>query len=160
MGNFIFLLFLLIGLLWACSPQQKLQRLLGKHPELVKTDTVKQTVELRVKDTVYIAAHSVDTVLPPLVAGVPLEYEDGRLKLSFIIDSLTRRLHLKGGCKGDTIIKEIPVRVEVPVAVSKVVAEKEKDNGWSWLVVAVFLVGAFLLGVIWVVVAIYKMVKP
>lgn len=57
MKNFLFILIAAIVL--SCSPQKRLARLLVKHPELVKTDTIMR--KFRVKDSVIVPGERIDT---------------------------------------------------------------------------------------------------
>ena len=71
------MLLLLISLLLcaACSPSKRLARLLERHPELKKPDTVV------VQDTVAVPGENADTSVP--VARIPdtLVVEKGRLQV-------------------------------------------------------------------------------
>ena len=53
---------ILIALLFSCSPQKRLNRLIKKYPELVKTDTI--VVRDTIRDTVNITTNltRVDTI--------------------------------------------------------------------------------------------------
>jgi hypothetical protein len=52
----------LIALLFSCSPQKRLNRLVKKHPELVKIDTI--TVRDTIRDTINVTTElvKVDTI--------------------------------------------------------------------------------------------------
>ena len=54
-----FIIILTIIFLAGCSPARRMQRLLNCHPELIKTDTVLQTITVR--DTVKIPGTEIDT---------------------------------------------------------------------------------------------------
>lgn len=126
----IWFLVIAVAIIWGCrTPQQKLNRLITQHPELIQAvDTVKIT------DT--IAGYSKDTVvlLQQLKDTVTIVKEHTTVKLFSVgSDSLGVKL------KQDTIYKE--VKVEVPV-----VEVQYKQNYKLYVLVGgVILLFAFIL---------------
>lgn len=106
----IVILLLVIG----CSPQKRLDRLIRKHPELVKVDTA------TVIDTVIIPKVTVDTVLKDTTYF--------RLLRDTIVinnDRLTIRqyhtrdsIFITGECKDSIIIREVSVPYQTVKAVT------------------------------------------
>lgn len=125
--------FIMMALIASCSPQQRYNRLVKKHPELVKTDTV------FVKDT----------IIREMKIPVP-EYRD-----SFIIkhDTIIKTEKLIIKKKGDllditvkpdtvTFTDTLPFEVKVPGKI--VLVEKPFNKNIIWIL----LVIGFLLGLI------------
>jgi N-acetylmuramoyl-L-alanine amidase len=102
-----------IFLLASCSPQKRLADLVRKHPELVTTDTVYQPIPVIraevVRDTVF--EWSTDTIT----------IEKDRLRVDVVMDTITKKIYVKGQCKADTVIVHVPVEVNTikPVEVIK-----------------------------------------
>lgn len=100
-------------LLASCSPQKRLADLVRKHPELVTTDTVYQPIPVIraevVRDTVF--EWSTDTIT----------IEKDRLRVDVVMDTITKKIYVKGQCKADTVIVNVPVEVSTikPVEVIK-----------------------------------------
>lgn len=92
-----------VWLLTGCSPQARLSRLVARHPELKRNDTIK------IHDTVFIPASLVDTSAK-VKPGETLFINKGQLEIQ-IIRMPGDTIRVKGGCKADTVIKEIPVIV-------------------------------------------------
>jgi hypothetical protein len=100
-GRVIAILVLFV-LVFGCSPQARLTRLVAKHPELKTNDTI------TVKDTVIIPAVKVDT--SKVMKKVDTFYIDrDRVHLEVIRHDDT--IKVEGGSRSDTVIKEVPVIV-------------------------------------------------
>lgn len=124
------ILALLCLCLVACSPQKRLQRLIAKHPELVRTDTI------TVHDTITIPGDTVRDVRW-LMAHDTITIENERQVVRVIriptgspCDTARFLASIEGIVKPDTIYREIRVPVEklVPCPPSKIPL-------WVWLVI-------------------------
>jgi sporulation protein YlmC with PRC-barrel domain len=116
----------------ACTPQKKLNRLVKKHPELVKVDT------LRVHDTTITEHVRKDTVL-----NWNTLYDTAYIvkdKLSIRVVRVNDSIYINGQCASDTIYKtiEVPYNYVQPVKKMKTPAYK------FWLFILV-LIGIILL---------------
>ena len=129
----------LIGVLLftaSCSPAKRLARLVKNHPELVKRDTIwrKDTMIIRERrvDTVFYFAQK-DTVIKEMAGAV----------IKYYFNSSDSTVYLEGKCKGDTIIREIPVFVNT-LTVDKNLKWYERlklwlfDNGW-WILLILYI---------------------
>ena len=113
--------FILIGcLLIACSPQKRMNRLLSRHPELMRTFNTTDTVHTGtvIADTVFIdtSAHSFshhDTIF----------LSRGRLEVKYFRSRDT--VFLSGKCKDSVIVKEVKAR--------EVLVEKKGLDWWKWI---------------------------
>jgi hypothetical protein len=97
---------LLILFLSSCSPQQRLQRLLKKNPQLIELDTI------RVIDTVIINNYTHDTITNIHLHDSTTVINNEKVILKYFYDTLTREIWHEVQCIGDTIIKEKVVQVE------------------------------------------------
>jgi len=97
---------LLILFLSSCSPQQRLQRLLKKNPQLIELDTI------RVIDTVIIDNYTYDTITNIHLHDSTTVINNEKVILKYFYDTLTREIWHEVECLGDTIIKETVVQVE------------------------------------------------
>ena len=97
---------LLILFLSSCSPQQRLQRLLKKNPQLIELDTI------RVIDTVIIDNYTYDTITNIHLHDSTTVINNEKVILKYFYDTLTREIWHEVECIGDTIIKEKVVQVE------------------------------------------------
>jgi hypothetical protein len=129
---------LLCLLLASCSAERRLQRLLNKHPELSRTDT------LHIHDTITLPA---DTVWWTEVVLDTLTVETERIKIRIVrvptgspCDTVALPLHIEGIAKADTIYRT--VTVEVPRIVP--CPPGAKVASW-WRIVALVLAGVVAL---------------
>jgi len=97
---------ILIFLCFSCSPQQRLQRLLKKNPELIELDTI------RVIDTVIIDNYTYDTITNIHLHDSTTVINNEKVILKYFYDTLTREIWHEVECLGDTIIKEKIIQVE------------------------------------------------
>lgn len=97
---------LLILFLSSCSPQQRLQRLLKKNPQLIELDTI------RVIDTVIIDNYTYDTITKIHLHDSTTVINNEKVILKYFYDTLTREIWHEVECIGDTIIKEKVIQVE------------------------------------------------
>jgi hypothetical protein len=101
----------------ACSPSRKLSRLIRKHPELVKVDT------LTVHDTTITEHVRKDTVLNwNTLYDTAYIYKD---KLSIRVVRVNDSIFIRGACASDTIYKtiEVPYNFVQPI---------NKSKGFDW----------------------------
>mgnify|MGYP003643621613 CR=1 FL=1 len=97
---------LLILFLSSCNPQQRLQRLLKKNPQLIELDTI------RVIDTVIIDNYTYDTITKIHLHDSTTVINNEKVILKYFYDTLTREIWHEVQCIGDTIIKEKVIQVE------------------------------------------------
>lgn len=123
-----YILILLLATLAACNPTKRLDRLITRHPELLRTDTA------YVEHTVIIPGQSAETVYNTRTATDTVTLERERLKIQ-LIKLPGQKIFVKGECKPDT------VRIQVPV-IRKTYVDKQlswRDQVWSarWYIVAI-----------------------
>ena len=163
MKQLAFLAMALALLLSSCTPQQKLERLIRKNPELF----TEHTMEIFIKDTIY----EVDTInLQAVSDSNTFEHEYGK-DSSFTLDTddFTTNVDFKRGkneagspirlIEVKTIVKPrtiynrdtIPIEktIKVPVPIPKPIIKKVTPN-WAW-----WMLGFCLLVVIGAIIA-YK----
>lgn len=93
-------------LVFGCSPQKKLQRLVKKHPELLQLDTIV------IRDTIIIEDYVHDTTTVIRYHDSTTVIDNSKVILKYFYDTLTREIHHEYICLGDTIIQEKIVQVE------------------------------------------------
>jgi hypothetical protein len=124
-----------------CTPQKRLQRLVKKHPELIKTDTI------RIHDTIYTATIRHDTVIHERALYDTIRIEKDRLRVE--VFRVRDSVFISGTCIGDTIhyYKEVH-HDTIHVAPPKPLTLWQRIEKWLlWLLVA--LLFATLLRLIW-----------
>lgn len=105
-------------LLCACTPQQRMARLIRKHPELLKTDTIwKEHITKEIsKDTVFSHSETRDTIV--------LRKDKLTVKYFYSKDTV----YLYGKCDPDT--------VRYPVYRDRItIQEKQTIPSWIWWVI-------------------------
>ena len=97
------LIILTILLLASCSPQRRLHRLVTKHPELSRIDTIK------IQDTVIVPGPKVDTVFHSSLLKDTITITKEKLKIRLI--EINDTIYLDAEVEPDTVIliKEILV---------------------------------------------------
>lgn len=105
-------------LLFSCSPQKRLSRLLTHHPELMQTDT------MYVNDTVIIDPYVIDTIfdLPVMADTVIVEKE--KIKVQVIKQPVPGKIRVVVERRTDTIY------INKPVYVNKIVYPIKDDSRW------------------------------
>ncbi len=93
-------------LVFGCSPQKKLQRLIKKHPELIKLDTI------IVWDTIIIEDFVVDTITKMEYHDSTVVIDNSKVYLKYFYDTITREIHHEVECLGQEIITEKIVPIE------------------------------------------------
>jgi hypothetical protein len=99
---------ILLAILFSCSPQKRLNRLLKKHPELIQTDTIWKT------DTVIVEAVKIDTTFK--FKHDTITIVEDRLTVKTFFNYHDSTIYISAKCKSDTIIREIPVQVQTVTA--------------------------------------------
>lgn len=118
---------LLISILFSCSPQKRLSRLVRLHPELVKSDTI------MVHDTTIVLGVVHDTIFRTQITKDTITIIDKQLTIKYYNDGKTT--YLKGKCDTVWSIKEIPVTVHSVSPVKEVYVVR----WWDWLSRAIAL---------------------
>ena len=118
----------------SCSPERKLARLLKKHPELIKSDTIYRL------DTVVSSSVTHDTTLSIhkiLSSRDTIIFHKDRLtqKIFYHNDSI----YIQGECAADTIIREIPIYID-KVTANNSIFDRFR---WWWLLIAAALFIAY-----------------
>jgi hypothetical protein len=98
-----FALFIILLMLFACTPQQRMRRLISHHPELLHRDTVWRS------DTVVTQQVSKDTVFHFRQSDTVVMHE-GKLTVKYFYQRDS--VYLKGECAPDTVIKQVPVYID------------------------------------------------
>lgn len=111
----------------ACTPQQRLNRLYKKHPELFSKDT------MVIYDTTYLAMVKTDTVFKQSMVKDTMVIQKDRLTMKYFYSNDT--VYLSGECKDTTIIKEVRVEVD------KANIENKLALKWYWY----FIIGFILM---------------
>jgi hypothetical protein len=132
-----FILFsLLLLLVIGCSPENRLERLLALHPQLMKTDT------LRIRDTFLVQPVVADTSFVFAKLRDPVIIDKDRLHIEMQAKNDTIVVH--GECKADTVIREKQVPLVRILKVNTGIIESLIAR-LSWKVI---LIAALILGVI------------
>lgn len=118
----------LLLLLAACTPQKRLDRLIRKHPELVRVDSVK------IIDTVITQEISLDTMR---VMNTHDTFIVNRDRLTVQVIRHQDSIYVFGKCAADTVVIERNVPVKV--------VEASTDDGVLKWVVPVLLVVIMLM---------------
>tara|TARA_R110002020_G_scaffold149080_2_gene325251 strand:+ start:9 stop:437 length:429 start_codon:yes stop_codon:yes gene_type:complete len=87
-------------LVFGCSPQKKLQRLVKKHPELLQLDTIV------IRDTIIIEDYVHDTTTVIRYHDSITVIDNSKVILKYFYDTLTREIHHEVECLGKEIITE------------------------------------------------------
>lgn len=100
----------LISLLFiCCSPQERLNRLISKHPELSQKDTV------IIRDTVVVENYNYDTTTIIRLHDTTTVINNERVVLKYYYDTLREIIHHDVECLGDTVYIETLVPIEKAV---------------------------------------------
>ena len=124
---------LTVALLFSCSPQKRLNRLVKKYPSLVELDTI------RIIDTVITSTIQHDTTTIFKFHDTTTIVNTKKVFLKYFYDTLTREIHHEYICFGDTIIQEKIIPIE------KIVYKE--INWWEKYqsLIYIFLIGFVLL---------------
>jgi len=114
----------------ACSPQKRLNRLIGKHPELVQKDTI------HISDTVVVPAITADTIWHSKPNDTLYLYNN---KLQIQVIRHYDTIMVKANVKPDTIV----IKHNIPV--EKVVVKNVPNEVNKYLIFALILLFVILL---------------
>jgi len=137
--------FIALVAMLGCSPQQRLNRLIRKHPELAKTDSV------TLQDTFYLQGKSGDTVYlynPDTDKADTFWLKDPRFETSVIIKPNKAKRKGKGHGFDSIYIKTtLPDTTLIkPITVPKLTVQAEHGwCKWRWVSLGLFVLLVFLL---------------
>ena len=101
---------ILISLLFiCCSPQERLNRLITKHPQLLERDTI------IVRDTIVEENYNYDTTTIIRLHDTTTVINNERVILKYYYDTLREIIHHEVECLGDTVYIETLVPIEKAV---------------------------------------------
>jgi hypothetical protein len=130
------LLIFLISLLFSCSPQKRLNRIIKNHPELIRTDTI--IVRDTIRDTVNIATDltRIDTVFSFSQVFDTITITKDNLTVRYYHDTVYDKIYISGEC--DTLWIEVPFEkiVEYRVPCENILVE-ENIKWWYWLLLVI-----------------------
>jgi len=123
------LIFLSLVILASCTPQQRLNRLIGKHPYLANSIVKDTTLTVFETDTFFIADRSIDTFFSTSVDTFTVTDSGVTVTLIKYID----RWSLKTVVKADTIIYKDTVKIAYKDTVANFTVEPVKSADiWKW----------------------------
>jgi len=96
----------LIFLCFSCSPQQRLQRLLKKNPQLIELDTI------RVIDTVIIQRYDTTLINTIIRQDSVTLINTERIKIKYYYDTITEKIEHFISLPSDTITQEVIIPYE------------------------------------------------
>ncbi len=91
----------ILALLGSCTPQQRIARILKRHPELIKSDTIFK------RDTIYTVSVEKDTVFNYYTKDTVV-IREGKLTMKYFYNDHDSTVYLKGKCEADTVYKMYP----------------------------------------------------
>jgi len=101
---------ILISLLFiGCSPQERLNRLMTRFPQLTETDTI------YVRDTVVVESYNYDTTTIIRTHDTTTVINNERVILKYFYDTLRETIYHDVECVGDTVYTEKLITVEKAV---------------------------------------------
>ena len=119
----------IIFFLFSCSPVKRFNRLIEKHPELIRTDTIvkKDTIRIRVPKVEYK-----DTFVTNPIDTIEIEKERLKIKILRYYDTL----QVSGECDTITVTKIVERKIPVKYY-------KENKFNWNklifWLIIGLVL---------------------
>ena len=128
---------LTVVLLFSCSPQKRLNRLVKKYPHLteVSIDTIK------VVDTFIVQQYDTTLINNFIKQDCVIVLNNERVKISYKYDTITEKIIHSVKLPNDTIIKEKIIPIEVEKIVYKEISWWEKYQS----LIYIFLIGFILL---------------
>ena len=96
-------------LLIGCSPQERLNRLMTRFPQLTEIDTI------YVRDTVVVENYNYDTTTVIRTHDTTTVINNERVILKYFYDTLREVIHHEVECLGDTVYTEKLVTIEKAV---------------------------------------------
>ena len=126
---------ILISLLFiCCSPQERLNRLITKHPTLLQKDTI------IVRDTVVVENYNYDTTTIIKLHDTTTVINNERVVLKYYYDTLREVIYHDVECLGDTVYTEKLITVEKAVFRELSWWEKYKEFIYISLVLLLVLI--------------------
>ena len=131
---------LLIPLLWGCSPQKKLNRMVKKAEKHARKHDLMIQDTIVIIDTLVIESYTHDTTMTFIRHDSVVVINNEKVSLRYFYDTLTREIYHEIECKGDTLIREIPIVVD------KIkVVDPKFSFGWKIIIIFIGLLLLFLL---------------
>jgi hypothetical protein len=96
-------------ILFACTPQKRLNRLITRHPQLLQLDT------LVIRDTVIVDSYNYDTTTIIRLHDSTIVINNERVILKYYYDTLREIIYHEVECLGDTVYTEKIITVEKAV---------------------------------------------
>ena len=139
------LVIILMALFFSCSPQKRLNRLVKRNPELVRTDTI--VLKDTIRDTISFTTDLVhlDTIISIKEFYDTVTIIKDNLTIRYYYDTIEEKVYLEGQC--DTIWIEVPYEkiVEYKVPCDTVTAVTSPK--WVlWIIIT-----AIILALLWYV---------
>jgi hypothetical protein len=135
---------ILLVFLFSCSPQKRLNRLVKKYPELVKTDTI--MVRDTIRDTINVTTELVklDTIFSLNEIHDTITITKDNLTIRYYHDTIHDSIYISGEC--DTIFVKVPYEriVEYKVPCDKVIVKKG-ISWWYWFIIIMLILGILYL---------------
>ena len=134
------LIILAILLLASCSPQRRLHRLVSKHPELSRVDTIK------IQDTVIVPGPKVDTTFYSSVLKDTITITKEKLQIRLI--EINDTIYLDAVVEPDTVVisKEILVdRIIHTKPVKWYILLWNKSKIWLLIIISIFIIIALII---------------
>ena len=130
----------IIVVMFSCSPQKKLQRLVNKHPELMQKDTI----FVEIHDTIYIESTSFDTITQLFGSDTIITIDNSTLTLKYFYDTITKNIYHDVLIKKDTIFYEREISVPIEKIVIQELTWWQKNNQWVIFLVVLFTLAHIL----------------
>jgi len=130
-------LLLLLVFVSSCDVEQRLARIVKRHPELIKRDTV------RVIDTIVVKGVTKDSTFYYRTSDTVIIQKD-KLEIKYFFNNSDSTVFIQGQCKGDTIYRDKIIYVN-NLEVEKVLTWKQRvkiwfvDNWW-WILIVVSII--------------------
>ncbi len=126
---------LAVGLLFSCSPQKRMNRLIKKFPNLVETtiDTI------QIIDTFIVEQFDTTLVNNFIKQDCVIVINNERLKISYKYDTITERIIHSVKLPNDTIIQEKIVPIEVEKVIYKELDWWEKYQSLIYIGLILFV---------------------
>jgi len=125
---FFIAIFMYLLLMFSCSKnyhlkrsQHHLEKAISKGYELEYDTTF-------INDTVRLESVRTDTLIKDIGDTVILKKD--RLKVIYKRDTMTNEVYISGECEADTIIREIPVKVQKPIYIKQTPLEWAGIDKW------------------------------
>jgi len=119
-------------LMCSCSAQKRLNRLVRKNPELVKTEIITH------RDTIVVQGVKVDTVFSfkEFYTHVldTLRIEKDHFRVDIYHDTVTNQIFIDGEC--DTVHVPYEVQIEVPTIIMEELSWWKRNSWWIYLAIA------------------------